>query len=274
MNNLNIHRVNSVDDLEQVIPKPVPNFNGFYFFPENENIGVSRNGLILKIKSGKILKTRKHQQNGFNINIRRDGVNKIYKVHRILAITFIGRPSRHLDKNFDELEVNHIDCNRWNNSLDNLEWVTGSENNYHSHKSNNHSKDTPVQSMNLLTGEIRYYHSAKACADYFSISRATLFKHLNSNNSGCLSKDNHVFRYYSNTDWTLENARKLCKGVFTNSGLPVDYYIENMITKEQYLVDGIEGIRSIVYVAPVTLWRHIKRFGSYQKDNFVIKRYR
>ena len=52
-----------------------------------------------------------------------------YSLHRLVAFTFIPNPE---NKPF----VNHIDGNKINNCLDNLEWVTCAENNQHNHNAN------------------------------------------------------------------------------------------------------------------------------------------
>lgn len=50
-----------------------------------------------------------------------------FLVHRLLAIHFIPNPE-------NKEEVNHIDGNKLNNSINNLEWVTRNENMAHAHK--------------------------------------------------------------------------------------------------------------------------------------------
>lgn len=51
---------------------------------------------------------------------------KSYKAHRLVAEAFLPNPER-------KREVNHIDGNKHNNKLDNLEWSTTSENQIHAH---------------------------------------------------------------------------------------------------------------------------------------------
>ena len=48
----------------------------------------------------------------------------IFSVHRIVANAFIPNPNGYT-------EVNHKDYNRSNNCVDNLEWVSSSQNKYH-----------------------------------------------------------------------------------------------------------------------------------------------
>lgn len=50
-------------------------------------------------------------------------------VHRLVAMCFLDCP-----KNFEELQVNHIDANKANNHFSNLEWVTKQENMDHGKK--------------------------------------------------------------------------------------------------------------------------------------------
>lgn len=57
-----------------------------------------------------------------------DGSKRTFRVHRLVMMAF--NPV----KNMNELEVNHIDGNKKNNKLENLEWCTASENQIHAFK--------------------------------------------------------------------------------------------------------------------------------------------
>lgn len=69
-------------------------------------------------------------------------------VHRLVLSTFKPVP------NMDELDVNHKDGNKLNNSLDNLEWCTRSENINHSYRNGLQKVATnPHGTFNVLSQE-------------------------------------------------------------------------------------------------------------------------
>jgi len=70
--------------------------------------------------------TQKITKSGYlNIGLRDGKTVKTYRVNRLVAIYFI-------DNIHNKPQVNHKDGNKLNNSVGNLEWVTGSENQIHS----------------------------------------------------------------------------------------------------------------------------------------------
>ena len=75
-------------------------------------------------QGGKILKHQEASNGYVNICLCSGGKPKIFRLHRLLAKAFIPNPH-------NKPQVNHIDGNRKNNALENLEWVTISENMLH-----------------------------------------------------------------------------------------------------------------------------------------------
>jgi hypothetical protein len=90
-----------------------------------EDFEVSDLGRIRK--KNMIYKPQNNGRNYLGVGLRKNGVKKRYYVHRLVAAAFIENPE-------NKSEVNHIDGNRMNNNLLNLEWVTRSENHYHRYK--------------------------------------------------------------------------------------------------------------------------------------------
>jgi hypothetical protein len=73
----------------------------------------------------KIINQTKHPKNGYYFVALKGAEKAVTRsVHRLVAINF-------LEKKDFKLEVNHIDSDKSNNNLDNLEWVSRGENQSH-----------------------------------------------------------------------------------------------------------------------------------------------
>ncbi|HIT38246.1 MAG TPA: HNH endonuclease [Candidatus Onthousia faecipullorum] len=75
----------------------------------------------------KILCAHVNKKRGYvQILLTKEGKQKLYLCHRLVAETFIPNPNNYS-------EINHIDGNKQNNYVKNLEWCTHSENIKHAY---------------------------------------------------------------------------------------------------------------------------------------------
>lgn len=83
-----------------------------------------KNGMKMRIKE-KILKQQETNDGYLRIRLVMDSKGKNFLVHRLVAESFLDKEEHHTD-------VNHIDENKKNNCVENLEWKTHKENCDHS----------------------------------------------------------------------------------------------------------------------------------------------
>lgn len=88
---------------------------------------ISRNGEIKNKKTNRILKHSLNKRGYLQVNVSLGSRQnkKLIKIHIAVASTFLGY--------CDNLVVNHIDGDKTNNRVDNLEWVTRSGNTQHAY---------------------------------------------------------------------------------------------------------------------------------------------
>ena len=78
-------------------------------------------------RKDKILKTSIDNHGYLQVTLCKNGKVKRFHVHRLVAQAFIPNPE-------NKPQVNHIDGNKLNNNINNLEWNTAGENTYHAYK--------------------------------------------------------------------------------------------------------------------------------------------
>ncbi len=71
--------------------------------------------------------TKRHPRVRYNVQLWKNNEKKVCAVSRLVAIAFIPNPD-------NKPQVNHIDGNPTNNCVENLEWVTNSENVKHAYE--------------------------------------------------------------------------------------------------------------------------------------------
>lgn len=142
------------------------------------NYYVQDDGKIFSERTNKILSVQLDKDGYEKVQMMStDGKRHRYSVHRLVLENF--NPIENMNK----FQVNHIDGNKRNNNLSNLEWVTCSENLIHAHKiglknqsgeHNNASKLTEEQVKEIINMLLEHKYIYGQIAEKFGVSDDTI----------------------------------------------------------------------------------------------------
>lgn len=107
------------------------------------------------------------------LNLSKDSILKTYKVHRLIAITFLPNPD-------NKPQINHKNGVKSDNSVGNLEWVTGSENLKHAYDTGLQKKGEANWRAKLTDKQVEEIRNSKegnkALGAKYGVNKATIFK--------------------------------------------------------------------------------------------------
>lgn len=172
--------------------KQIPRFSRY----EASNLGNIRSINYKNSGNKKILKPSFYNGYAQTMLLNDDGKYKSILVHRIIAITFIGDSL---------LEINHIDGVKDNNKIENLEYVSHSENQLHAYKlllqkpkigeSNGNSKLTEQQVIEIREYVSNFngrYYGRKALAEKYNVSESYIKEIVNSSRKNRKNAWSHI----------------------------------------------------------------------------------
>jgi hypothetical protein len=138
---------------------------------------VTEDGKIFSVKLNRFIIQRLDEKGYLSVSLNQNGFKKYMKVHRVVALTYLSNPD-------NKPQVNHIDGNKQNNNVSNLEWVTGSENTIHAIKMGLRDKAhekarVENQKLVLHTSTGVYYDSLKLACKALDINYGTARNYIN-----------------------------------------------------------------------------------------------
>ena len=130
-----------------------------------DNYSVSNLGNVRNDKTGRMLKFFT-KSNGYQ-QVQLGRANNPQYVHRLVAEAFIDNPC-------NRPQVNHINGNKSDNSVENLEWVTASENAFaYGYKERNEHRQKKIIATHI-DGTVIEFDSRNETANYFKCDKSCI----------------------------------------------------------------------------------------------------
>ena len=143
---------------------PIKDWEGLY--------EINKNGDVRNAKTKKLIVGDINNCGYYRVALYNQGQGKKYFRHRLVAEHFLDKPE---GKDF----VNHIDGDKSNNSLENLEWVSQSENEKHAFANGLKQKTNKPFIIEFVNGDIKKYENQYVCAKEIGCSQSSVKNWLN-----------------------------------------------------------------------------------------------
>lgn len=130
---------------------------------------VSNLGNIWSLRRNKALRIRKSTRGYGLVNLSKGGVMKTHRVHRLVATHFLPNP-------LSLPEINHLNENKLDNRVENLEWCTRSHNVNYGHRTEKQKMKVsiPVVQFSLSGDRIAVYPSVIQAARELKLSHSSI----------------------------------------------------------------------------------------------------
>lgn len=208
------------------------------------DIEVSNFGNIKKSSTKTLRKLNLTKQGYYHISLFKKGKTYAKKVHRLVAQAFIPNPE-------NKPCVNHRDGEKSNNNVNNLEWVTYSENSIHAlknklskgKKGEEHSQSKLSESQVIQILNEGKYDTFQAISDKWGVDRKQIEKIL------------------KRTSWThIEGYEPVSDSIFNNFSSKLTKEQVYFIRNSEKSVSDISKILNIPYEAV----RRCKLYETYK----------
>ena len=130
---------------------------------------VSSEGRIRNSKTGRILRTNKNDRGYVQVCLRENNRQFTKSVHRLVADSFY-------DGDHDSFDVNHIDGNKSNNHISNLEFCTRQENINHAFRTGLKEPSRRIKVRVIETGKV--YESIRECGRATGCDQSMICQYL------------------------------------------------------------------------------------------------
>lgn len=241
---INNKRLGLITNNHMYFRDPVYYRTNYRIIPNYPRYAINKKQEVLDTKTNRVVQTDIDPNGYVVVYIRTPDStsNRTVRLHRLMAFTYVYNPD---PKN--KTIINHIDGNKLNNNINNLEWCTIKENNQHARDIGLTNDNKPIKVRDYYTGEIKHYQSMAEFAEFVGLKngkRRGYGVYIDNTNIGSLYLKRYEIKYekdHSNWFYEQEVNKYFIPGK--------TYYIitiKNMITGKVYKTNRLKILRKIL----------------------------
>ena len=220
----------------------IPGLNGKYFIDQDTNI------ISLVFDKIKLLKQTRTHDGYYSIRLVKDGKPKSFFVHRLMVMTFILKS----DKWPEKMHTDHINGDKGDNRLENLEVVTNQENIRRAFDKGGYiNRYIPVKARNWETKEVILFGSCNACEKHVGICKDLI--------TGTGRMDNSHKVYPEGWQYCRPDQEFPDEGLIflTEKERPVS--VKNILTTQEYDFNSLSDAAEYLNLPITTLWHWLSK---------------
>lgn len=249
----------------------VEHLPGYFYVPFFTRYAINEDGTLINIEKGNqkswaVTKPcrKRNSQGGYRYTrvLNDFGQTKCLFRHRALCLTF-----KDYGEDPDILVVNHIDDIPENDTLDNLEWTTYSDNNFHAYKAGLRPNScTPVLAKNLETGEEMKFETLTSCARYLGYDRGEVIRRRILRGTERVYSDNLAFKFDDGKPWPKVDDDK----TYTENG-GVAVVARNVFSGKVYVFNNASECAKFIGETMSNVYTHINREDILPVNGYVCR---
>lgn len=192
-------------DKVMVFTEPIFYCHGFRYIPCYTRYAINKNGEVFDTLNKRFCPVYQYQRMYKHVSIYDGLIKRVTPAvhHRLVALTFIPN-----DDFITRPYINHIDADRGNNEIGNLEWCSPEENAVHAAKMGLQPDILRVKARDVYTGKITHHYSLQDIVTTFGIpyTRLSFFRVNYGRLPGYLFNKRYEIKLEDdNTPWYYEN---------------------------------------------------------------------
>lgn len=195
--------VRTICGYTMIFTEPVYYKKGFRCIPNYPQYAININGVIIDTFTNKVIQERFMSKDGYECVYIRDpdkNKNRHIRVHRIIALAWIPN-----DDFINKPIINHIDGNKTNNKIENLEWCSYSHNSRHALLIGLTKTEVKMKTRDVVTGEVVIYRSASELAHKLGTTSVCGKGYVNKLPGYLFKKRYEIKLFDDNSPWYFEN---------------------------------------------------------------------